>query len=430
MASWGSPSLTLRNKESILIKIRRYFYIGGKKMALVKCSECGKEISDQAVSCPHCGCPIIREQDHEAANEKQVNSSLDAVNGSNKRTHKKAIFIIAGCVLVALIAVLIGVMFIYQGSFDVTLSSDTIELGSEKNLVDYLEYEPEDITEVNVISDGGFNADQIGEYSVLFSVKNAKGRVKEIPFELRVVDTAAPELSIVDDIVYIPKGSEYDPESNIKVVDKDDYTIEITGDYNLSEAGTYNISAVATDNSGNVSEKKSMQLIVEDRDKCVVRNIQMGDSKDVIKRYETGEFLQDETNADGSSFLVYSDAVEGEDAYIFYLMNSKDELYSIMIYFVENHTDHSLYISCFDRIAEKLSNIYGEANVEKGTGSLYNYCESEAEALNIGQVKYRDTWESEDMSIILYLGKDNYEVTFVLSYESKIIEKPDDSGIN
>lgn len=27
-------------------------------MALIRCPECGKEISDRAVSCPNCGCPI------------------------------------------------------------------------------------------------------------------------------------------------------------------------------------------------------------------------------------------------------------------------------------------------------------------------------------------------------------------------------------
>lgn len=28
-------------------------------MALIKCTECGKEISDKAVTCPHCGAPRI-----------------------------------------------------------------------------------------------------------------------------------------------------------------------------------------------------------------------------------------------------------------------------------------------------------------------------------------------------------------------------------
>lgn len=30
-------------------------------MALIKCSECGNEISDKAERCIHCGCPIVRE---------------------------------------------------------------------------------------------------------------------------------------------------------------------------------------------------------------------------------------------------------------------------------------------------------------------------------------------------------------------------------
>lgn len=31
---------------------------GGIFMALIKCPECGKQISDKASSCPSCGCPI------------------------------------------------------------------------------------------------------------------------------------------------------------------------------------------------------------------------------------------------------------------------------------------------------------------------------------------------------------------------------------
>lgn len=34
--------------------------IGGKQVALIKCSECGKEISDQAPSCPGCGAPTAK----------------------------------------------------------------------------------------------------------------------------------------------------------------------------------------------------------------------------------------------------------------------------------------------------------------------------------------------------------------------------------
>jgi DNA-directed RNA polymerase subunit RPC12/RpoP len=31
-------------------------------MALIKCSECGKEVSDKATSCPNCGAPIAAKE--------------------------------------------------------------------------------------------------------------------------------------------------------------------------------------------------------------------------------------------------------------------------------------------------------------------------------------------------------------------------------
>ncbi len=30
-------------------------------MALIRCKDCGKEISDKAEACPYCGCPVIKE---------------------------------------------------------------------------------------------------------------------------------------------------------------------------------------------------------------------------------------------------------------------------------------------------------------------------------------------------------------------------------
>ena len=29
-------------------------------MALIKCPECGKEVSDKALTCVHCGCPLVK----------------------------------------------------------------------------------------------------------------------------------------------------------------------------------------------------------------------------------------------------------------------------------------------------------------------------------------------------------------------------------
>lgn len=51
-------------------------------MAMIKCSECGKEISDKAEKCPNCGCPINQtgEKKEVKKPEKKRNSTLSTVS--------------------------------------------------------------------------------------------------------------------------------------------------------------------------------------------------------------------------------------------------------------------------------------------------------------------------------------------------------------
>ena len=79
------------------------------------------------------------------------------------------------------------------------------------------------------------------------------------------------------------RGSSYQPESNAEAADADSCTVEASGDYDLNAEGTYEIVFTAKDGSGNQSEKKSMTLIVENRDDCLFRNAKLGDSAEVIQ---------------------------------------------------------------------------------------------------------------------------------------------------
>ena len=49
-------------------------------MALIKCPECGKEISDKAVACPNCGCPISNIESKEIDRFVGVNGTLILYN--------------------------------------------------------------------------------------------------------------------------------------------------------------------------------------------------------------------------------------------------------------------------------------------------------------------------------------------------------------
>ncbi len=381
---------------------------------LIKCPECGKEIDSNVKFCPNCGSSLVQ--------EKKRNKS--------SRKLKIISVVIVGMILFVFALISIYYRFMYRGTFEIFQTNDKIELGSNIDLVSYLQYDPENIIEVKIINDDEFDTKRLGDYSVLFSVKNKRGYIKEVYFEFHVVDTTAPKLSIIKDIVYIPKGNSYNPETNAKANDKDKCTIEVSGEYDLNKEGEYEIFFLAKDESGNVSEKKSMKLVIENRDNCIVRNAKFGDSEEIVKRYETGKILQTIDGDSGGYSVVYEDTVEGEEAYIYYTFNSKSELWQIDILFMESHTDYSIYISNFNSITEKITSKYGEPKVEKGKGSLYSYCSTEEEALSIGQVKYRNTWDSDDISIISYLGNDNYEITFFIRYESKNMEKPDDTEIN
>ena len=54
-------------------------------MALINCTECGKEISDKAASCPHCGAP----NETAPATPKRHNPNACSKCGTNYITDKK-----------------------------------------------------------------------------------------------------------------------------------------------------------------------------------------------------------------------------------------------------------------------------------------------------------------------------------------------------
>ncbi len=397
-------------------------------MALIKCRECGKEISDKSDACIYCGCPVQEGEVKDRKNEKSENVTQDAGKQKPDKNRKKLIFIIGGC-LAVLLAAVCYYKFIYRGTFEIAQSNDTIELGASAELTDFLEFDPKNIIEVNMINDNDFSTSKVGDYSVLFGVKNKRGYIQEKSFIFHVVDTVAPELTVAKDTVYVAKGSEYNPADNAEATDKSDCTIEVSGTFDLDQEGTYDISFVARDASGNLSETKSMKLIVEDRDDCIFRNAKFGDSAEMVKRYETGEFDGEISGVNTS--VGYYDVVENIESYIMYYFNSQDELYNITVMFLDSHTDYEVYLREYQDLGEKLVGLYGDPTAsEKAKESLYSYCANEAEALKLGQVKYRTLWETDTEDIRLYLGNDNFKIDFALIYESKVFQETPEGAIN
>ena len=77
-------------------------------MALVKCSECGKDISTQATACPHCGCPLAAAPPGPGAPPSSPDSpqATNTPAGGSKKPAKGC----AGCL--GLVAIFIVVFWI------------------------------------------------------------------------------------------------------------------------------------------------------------------------------------------------------------------------------------------------------------------------------------------------------------------------------
>ena len=61
-------------------------------MALIKCKECGHEVSDLANVCPNCGAPIKFLQDQKEIVKKLELGEIDVVIGTHRTLSKDVIF--------------------------------------------------------------------------------------------------------------------------------------------------------------------------------------------------------------------------------------------------------------------------------------------------------------------------------------------------
>ena len=74
-------------------------------MGLIKCPECGKEISDKAQSCPNCGCPLQEATNNDIKRGVENYGTWD--NAQNKKPKQKT----HGCLIAFLVTILAILLF-------------------------------------------------------------------------------------------------------------------------------------------------------------------------------------------------------------------------------------------------------------------------------------------------------------------------------
>lgn len=99
-------------------------------MALIKCPECGKEISEKAKACPNCGLPLEVSSGEQNVSENKDTSTI-------KKTNKKILLIVATICLICVVTI-VGIILLPNHFYE--LSDETIGITvSEKDIEKYLE---------------------------------------------------------------------------------------------------------------------------------------------------------------------------------------------------------------------------------------------------------------------------------------------------
>ena len=92
-------------------------------MALINCPECGREISEMAKSCPHCGCPIQKPTENKGSSSKPKKTHNS--ENQNEKPKKKGSCLKIILIVLAALMVLIVLIGIIGGGEDKPVAEKT-----------------------------------------------------------------------------------------------------------------------------------------------------------------------------------------------------------------------------------------------------------------------------------------------------------------
>ncbi|MGN1399723.1 MAG: hypothetical protein ACI4WG_06985 [Erysipelotrichaceae bacterium] len=172
----------------------------------------------------------------------------------------------------------------------------------------------------------------------------------------------------------------------------------------------------------------TVETLVDPNRKTIVRDVCWEDSKEIIKYVETDELIEEDDD-----MLVYSTEISGISAALAYQFDDEYGLYQVN-YLLNEATSNSstLAISYYKKIKEAVSQKYGSPiqDEKKPLSSLYEYCDSDSQALELGYIGYITKWTVDDTDISLVLGRINYNISFGLTFsDSNYVPPTDTSGL-
>lgn len=194
-------------------------------MALIKCKECGKEISDKATACPHCGCPV--QTTDEAKVEIQEESTVKGKDHSQGAAQVKKKKKGHGCLMTIIVFVLICVAVNVAVTNDAKDRKENPQKYDDSIAAKYIDVSSEESSKIDaVLNDCGItdvvsfehdelldNAHVDGETGYRIATKNADNIILYL-----LADKSVSQIRYGDYDLYV-NGS--------KVATLEDYTVSM-----------------------------------------------------------------------------------------------------------------------------------------------------------------------------------------------------------
>jgi len=108
-------------------------------MSLIKCPECGHEVSDKAPACPHCGAPIATMISNRHDGVQPLQKANGGVDISAKKPKKNSSVGRKFVMLIVLLAVAVGAYYLYSMKGDKTKEQNAFEQAMVSHDVDELQ---------------------------------------------------------------------------------------------------------------------------------------------------------------------------------------------------------------------------------------------------------------------------------------------------
>ncbi|MDO4198370.1 MAG: hypothetical protein Q4D13_05230 [Erysipelotrichaceae bacterium] len=117
-------------------------------MALVKCKECGKEISSKAATCPHCGCPLDGDEEQVVSREEKKVERVSAYSENSTKIDTKKNS--NAKIIVMVVVMILGFSIGFRGCSKKT-DNTTVENPADAVVEPVVEEKPIDIFQLDLI---------------------------------------------------------------------------------------------------------------------------------------------------------------------------------------------------------------------------------------------------------------------------------------